>query len=58
MASKKLFLKNGFEIVEQAGKYELLVFKLREGLLPSFTDWEQQLKNYQGLNIIYSKQCP
>jgi RimJ/RimL family protein N-acetyltransferase len=58
IASKELFLKNGFEIVEKAGHYELLVKKLKEGPLPKFNDWEQQLKNYRGLNIIYSNQCP
>jgi ribosomal protein S18 acetylase RimI-like enzyme len=58
IASKELFLKNGFEIIEQASHYELLVKKLKEGPLPKFTDWQQQLNNYQGLNIIYSNQCP
>lgn len=58
IASKKLFLKNGFEIIEQASHYELLVKKLKKGPLPKFTDWQQQLNNYQGLNIIYSNQCP
>ena len=58
IAGKELFLKNGFEIVAEAGNYELMVFKLREGPLPKFADWQQQLDNYQGLNIIYSNQCP
>jgi hypothetical protein len=58
IASKELFLKNGFEIVEKAEGYELLVKKLKEGPTPKFNDWEQQLNNYQGLNIIYSNQCP
>jgi ribosomal protein S18 acetylase RimI-like enzyme len=58
MAGKELFLKNGFEIVEEPGNYELLVKKIKEGPLPKFNDWEQQLNNYRGLNIIYSNQCP
>jgi ribosomal protein S18 acetylase RimI-like enzyme len=58
MAAKGLFLKNGFEIIEKAGDYELLVMKLKEGPLPRFAAFEQQLNNYQGLNIIYSNQCP
>ncbi len=58
IASKELYLKNGFEVIAQAGGYELLVFKLEEGPMPRFNDWEEQLKNYQGLNIVYSKQCP
>ncbi|MBA7682625.1 hypothetical protein ES703_90977 [subsurface metagenome] len=58
MAGKELFLKNSFEIVEPADRFELLVKKLKKGPLPKFTDWEQQLNNYQGLNIVYSNQCP
>lgn len=58
IAGKELFLKNGFEIIETADNYELLVFKIKEGPLPKFTDWQQRLNNYQGLNIIYSNQCP
>ena len=58
MAGKELFLKNGFEIVQKSSNYELLVKKLKQGPLPKFNDWEQQLNNYQGLNIIYSNQCP
>ncbi len=58
MASKELFLKNGFESIENSGKFELLVYKLKSGPLPEFTGWERQLSNYQGLNIIYSNQCP
>jgi len=34
------------------------VKKVKKGPLPKFTNWEQQLNDYQGLNIIYSKQCP
>ncbi len=58
MADKGLFLKKGFEIVGKADRFELLVTQLKKGPLPKFTDWEQQLKNYQGLNIVYSDQCP
>jgi ribosomal protein S18 acetylase RimI-like enzyme len=58
IATKELFLKNGFEVVAEAGNYELLVFKLKERSLPRFNDWQKQLNNYQGLNIVYSNQCP
>jgi ribosomal protein S18 acetylase RimI-like enzyme len=58
MAGKDLFLKKGFEIVEKADRFELLATKLKGGPLPKFTDWEKQLNYYQGLNIIYSNQCP
>ena len=58
MAGKELFLKNGFEISEECDRFELLAIKLKKGPLPTFNDWEAPLKNYQGLNIIYSNQCP
>jgi hypothetical protein len=58
MAGRELFLKNGFEISEECDRFELLAIKLRKGPLPKFNDWEAQLKNYQGPNIIYSNQCP
>jgi hypothetical protein len=57
MAGKELFLKNGFEISDKSDRFELLAVKLKEGPSPAFTK-RQQLINYQGLNIIYSKQCP
>ena len=30
----------------------------KKGPLPKFKDWEKQLKQYRGLNIIYANQCP
>ncbi|MGD9115942.1 MAG: GNAT family N-acetyltransferase [Dehalococcoidia bacterium] len=58
IASRELFLKNGFETVAKSGDYELLVFRLKEGPLPAFRDWEGQLKKLEGWHVIYSKQCP
>ena len=62
MAKKNLFLKNAFELVEEAPPhYELLAKRFDErSPLPSFTgNWEQKLKRYnKGLTILYSDQCP
>ncbi len=58
MASKDLFLKNGFELVERDDRFELLAKQLRKGALPKFRDWRTQLAKYKGLNIVYSNQCP
>ena len=59
MAGKQLFLKNGFKSVASAEpSFELMVKTLKKGALPKFKDWEKQLSKYQGLNIIYSNQCP
>jgi len=59
MAGKDLFLKNEFKsIASTKPSFELMVKILKEGPLPKFNDWEKQLSKYEGLNIIYSNQCP
>jgi len=59
MASKDLFLKNGFRIVASAKpSFNLMVKTFKKGSLPKFRDWEKQLSRYEGLNIIFSNQCP
>jgi GNAT superfamily N-acetyltransferase len=61
LAGSKVFLKNGFEVVEQAPPtFELLVRRFDDGPLPAFPDdWDQRLKHYgQGLTVVYSDQCP
>jgi len=59
MASKDLFLKNGFKSVAEAEpSMQLLVKTLKKGTIPKFKDTEKQLGKYKGLNIIYSIQCP
>ena len=59
MAGKDLFLKNKFKSIASAKpSYELMVKTIKNGTLPKFKDWEKQLSNYEGLNIIYSNQCP
>ena len=59
MAGKDLFLANGFEsISSEEPSYELMTYPLKKGPAPKFRDWRSQLKKYEGLNIIYSNQCP
>jgi len=62
MAGKELFLKNGFEVVDQAPPdFELLAKKFAKNApLPKFKgDWEKKLSKYgKGLTIIRSDQCP
>lgn len=59
IAGKALFLKNGFESVAKVEpSYELMVKTIKSGPLPKFRDWEKQLNQYKGLNIIYTNQCP
>lgn len=59
MADSRLFLKNGFISIQNDGSgNELLVKSLKAFPLPTFKDCQSQLKTYQGLHIVYSKQCP
>ena len=58
MSEKEIYLKNGFHSVETSGRFELLVYSLKNGKLPKFKNWEAQLKKFKGLNAVYSSQCP
>ncbi len=59
MAESGLFLKYGFLATGNDGTgNELLVFKLNGGPVPVINDWKSQLPKYQGLHIVYTRQCP
>lgn len=59
MAKKDLFIKNGFEIIEQKNHFYLLVKKINKNSSNlAINNNEKELEKYQGLNILYSKQCP
>jgi GNAT superfamily N-acetyltransferase len=62
MAKKEVYLRNGYECVEQAPPhYELLVKRFKHSApLPRFSHSAQQnLSRYgKGLTIIHSNQCP
>ncbi|MEE4178112.1 MAG: GNAT family N-acetyltransferase [Bacteroides sp.] len=59
MAESRLFLKNGFELLEEDGAgNQLLVRPLKEGPLPHLNDWKARQADFQGLHILYSRQCP
>jgi len=62
MAGKELFLKNEFEVVDEAPPdFELLVKKFKKDTpSPKFIgDWKKRFKSYnKGLTIIHSDQCP
>ena len=61
MANKKIFLKNGFEIVEETTpSFQLLVKKFTKvpdpGLL---NNWDKNLAKYKnGLTVLLTDQCP
>jgi len=61
LAKKDLFLKNGFEEVEQAPpSFRLLVSRFDDAPLPAFpTDWEaRQARFGEGLTVVRTPQCP
>lgn len=61
MAKKEIFLKLGFELVDETKPdFELLALKLNDKVTnPSFKDMSKQLEKYkEGLTILRSAQCP
>lgn len=58
LAEKRLFLKNGFEIIDKVGRFELLVKQLRKGPVPKFRNWEPRLSRQKGWKLFYANQCP
>ena len=58
MAAEDIFLRNGFRVVEEDGKRQLLVKQLKKGSLPAIKDYQKQLRKLKGWHIIYSNQCP
>ena len=61
MANKKLFLKNGFEIVDEAEpSFQLLVKKFKKADNPEFiNNWDKNLaKHKKGITVFLTDQCP
>lgn len=60
MASKDVFLKNGFEQVDEAPPcFQLLAKQTGRGPLPSFPqNWDERLSRCRELQLLYTNQCP
>jgi hypothetical protein len=60
MASKAVFIKNGFEQVDETSPhFQLLVKRTGAGLRPKFPqNWAERLSQFQYLRLIYTNQCP
>ena len=59
LADSKLFIKNGFTLLEKKNRFDLLAKKLKDtSINPGFIDWEEYLTNKTGWNLYYSDQCP
>ena len=59
MAAKEVFLKNDFQVVAAADRFELVARRLRKGgEEPRFRDISGNAARYPGLHLIYAAQCP
>ena len=60
MARKEIFVKNGFEKVDEAAPhFQLLMKRLGTGPFPAFPqNWHERSSRYQGLQLLYTNQCP
>jgi GNAT superfamily N-acetyltransferase len=58
MASKEVFLKNGFRPIAKADRFQLVIRRLRDGLAPRFRDISGNTAKYRGLHLVYCAQCP
>lgn len=58
MVKKDLFLKNGYTIVDEYGKEQLLVKQFKKKCALPAINKLAKFENSSGLKIIYSKQCP
>jgi len=55
---KEVFLKSGFRQVTEAGRFQLVIHRLRDGPDPRFRDIGGNVAKYQGLHVVYAAQCP
>ncbi len=60
MAGKEVFLRHGFEQVDEAPPhFQLLVNRIGNTPTPTFPrNWEERLQPYRDLHLLYTNQCP
>jgi hypothetical protein len=58
MAGRQIFLKNGFEQVAEADRFQLVAHRLKRGAAPRFRDVGGNLAKYRGLHVVWGAQCP
>lgn len=58
MAGRRVFLKNGFEQIAEADRFQLVACRLRQGPAPRFRKIRADAKQYHGLHVVYAEQCP
>ncbi len=58
MAGKGVFLRNGFEEVEERDRFQLVAHRLADGPGPRFRQIDHAFASHKGLQVVYSAQCP
>jgi hypothetical protein len=58
LADERIFLQNGFEKISSKDRYDLLLLRLKKGRMPEFLQWESQIEDFPGTQLILSHQCP
>ncbi len=59
MVGRDIFLKNGFDEVAEADRFQMVAHRLEEGAPPRFRDISENLARYDdGLHLVFSAQCP
>ena len=58
MAGKEVFLKSGFKQIAEVDRFQLVIYRLREGHEPRFRDISGNMAKFRGLQVVYSAQCP
>lgn len=59
MSDASLFLKLGFEKVDQRGRFDLVCKTWdTKAPLPELRNWEEQQASYPGWHLVYADQCP
>lgn len=58
IAGKSLFEKNGFNVTDSLGRFELLVNQIQPADPPRLINWEAHQAEYRGWHLIYAHQCP
>lgn len=58
LASKDIYLKNGFTQIAEADRFQLVIHRLKKGAEPRFRDISKNLARLKGLHVLYAAQCP
>jgi GNAT superfamily N-acetyltransferase len=58
MVGKEVFLRNGFEQIDERDRFQLVIRRLRRGAAPRFGTLDGKWARSRGLHIVYAPQCP